>query len=274
VVAPVTVPRAPPTRVVTPPGGASRLALGDAVVTVGEDAELSVDTAADGTITVQLARGLVDCEVEPRPGRAPFRVIAGDVTVTVVGTRFSVEKSAAGVRVGVTRGKVQVASSTGTVQVAAGQEWEPARGVVASAPAVLPTPPRAPPAPPPLDAPPAQALAEAQRVEVKDPDGAAALYKQIAAAPGDPAAAELAAFQLARLEFRRSRWDAALAAARGYEQAFPHGEHLEAVLWFRVEASCGAYRSRAAEAAARAYLARFPEGKHAVRARSRAVCVR
>lgn len=279
-----------PTRVVTPPGGASRLSLGDAVVEIGGDSELTVETAADGAITVRLAHGLVDCDVEPRPGRAPFHVVAADVVVTVVGTRFTVESSAmsGGVRVAVLRGKVRVAQAAGPLaQVAAGQEWDARHGVVATpaaeaAPVADAGPREHPAAAAVVDAsplvdpatPPAQALAEAGTVEAFDPDAAAARYAQLALVATDPAVAEQAAYRLARLELGRARWDAALAAARTYEQRFARGAHLEDVLWFRVEASCGAYRSRAADSAARAYLAKFPRGRHAPSARSTAVCAR
>jgi hypothetical protein len=268
-----------PTRVVTPPGGASRLSLGDAVVDVGGDAELTVETAPGGAITILLARGAVDCDVEPRPGRAPFHVRADDVTVTVVGTRFVVEKRA-GVRVQVTRGKVHVVSAAGELQVAAGQEWDARRGLVTSAAAVPAVPTDAGPRERTPDASPlvdpltssADALAAAAAIEAADPDAAAARYRQLAAAP-DAAAAELAAYRLADLELGRSRWDASLAAVHAYEQAFPHGAHLEDVLWFRVQAACGAYRSRIADSAARAYLTHFPQGRHAPAARSPAVCI-
>jgi hypothetical protein len=254
-------PAARPTQVLTPPGGASRVTLADAVVDVGGDAELSVATAADGAVTVQLVRGRVECEVEPRPGRAPFFVVAADVTVTVVGTHFSVERDATGaVRVGVTRGKVRVAAAGGaTVQVAAGQEWDAGRGVVATvAPAARPTPA----VKPRVD--PAASLAA-------DPDPAVGEVAQLAAS-ADPEVAEDASYRLARLLLDRNRWDETIAATRDYEGRFPHGAHEGDVLWLRVEASCGAYRSRAADAAARAYLARFPDGPHAAAARSRAVC--
>jgi len=62
------------------------------------------------------------------------------------------------------------------------------------------------------------------------------------------------------------------AAAAAYEQRFARGTRLAAVLWWRVEAYCGAYKSRPAEAAAQAYRRRFPDGVHAAAAGAQAVC--
>ena len=60
-------------------------------------------------MTVVLERGRVECEVPPRNDRPPFSVEAGDVTVRVVGTHFSVARSGSkDVEVDVQRGVVQV----------------------------------------------------------------------------------------------------------------------------------------------------------------------
>jgi hypothetical protein len=73
----------------------------------------------------------VDCDVTPRPERAPFVVRAGDVAVTVVGTAFRVERADGEVTVSVTRGKVRVDSGGGAVELSAGKTWSgPATGAV------------------------------------------------------------------------------------------------------------------------------------------------
>ena len=116
-----------PTRVVTPAGGSTRLEIGDAVILVGAETTAEIQQGTEGAIRVALAKGLVDCEVAPRGPRPPFEVLAGDVTVTVVGTKFQVERQA-DVKVTVARGKVSVRSPSGERQVAAGESW--ASGVV------------------------------------------------------------------------------------------------------------------------------------------------
>lgn len=110
-----------PTRVVTDAHGGSRLNLGDAVVDIGRETSIEVLEDERG-VTLTLLSGRVDCEVEPKDGRLPFVVRAAEVTVTVVGTVFSVERDAE-VRVEVTRGKVRVDNPTGTQMVAAGKRW-------------------------------------------------------------------------------------------------------------------------------------------------------
>lgn len=272
-----------PTRVATGPGDRARLDLGDAQVELGEKTTLVVHEGEDDAVSLELVRGTVDCEVPPRAGRPPFQVVAADVAVTVVGTRFSVERFDT-VRVRVARGQVRVASPRGVAQVAAGQAWEPARGVVAAAAAGEPPSPGAPgasaaagsgaatsPATQPSALGPVPAtLAEAEALERGDPDRAAAGYRALSR--GADAAAEPALWRLARLEFERGRFDAAVAAVAQYEARFPRGARLEELLWLRVEAHCALWRSQAAADAARVYLGRFPDGPRAAAARAPAVC--
>lgn len=110
----------------------ARLDIGGAVVVLGPDAEAELIRHDDGGTTVVLTQGRVDCEVEPRGNRPPFIVDAGEVEVKVVGTVFAVERDGDDVSVEVTRGKVEVANSTGNRHVAAGEKWnEQADRVVA-----------------------------------------------------------------------------------------------------------------------------------------------
>jgi hypothetical protein len=136
---------AAPTRIVTDDSGASTYHLGDATVVVGPNTTVEISRAASGAIDLELIAGQVDCQVEPRPGRARFAVHAGDVDVTVVGTAFQVERTRApqgghdgmgdAVRVLVTRGKVRVDSKEGTRLLGAGQSWTgPALMAALSAP--------------------------------------------------------------------------------------------------------------------------------------------
>jgi hypothetical protein len=118
----------------------ARLEIGGAAVELAPGTQVGARTRADGAVVLDLARGRVDCEVEPRPHRAPFAVQAGDVAVEVVGTIFSVEREEGDVRVRVTRGVVRVAAvGRPAVRVAAGESWArsdaPATAVAHAGPA-------------------------------------------------------------------------------------------------------------------------------------------
>ena len=101
----------------------------------------SVLTAiADGPdrVTLDLTRGKARFEVVPSQRRA-FSVRVGDVTVTVLGTVFTVERVADRVGVSVERGTVRVDWTTGTRQLAVGQSgWFPPLLGAASEPAPRP----------------------------------------------------------------------------------------------------------------------------------------
>jgi hypothetical protein len=121
-----------PSRVVTPVGGETTFMIGrDAVVGAKSDTSVELLQGRDGSITLTLERGAVDCQVEPRHGRPPFKVISGDVTVIVVGTRFTVTRNPSP-RVDVSHGKVRVEAPGGTWFVEAGESWTPI-GQVATA---------------------------------------------------------------------------------------------------------------------------------------------
>jgi len=113
---------AAPSRIVTPVGGTSQVTLPGALIEARSDTSVEVQHGPEGAITLVIARGSVECDVEPRADRPPFRVIAGDVTVEVVGTRFTVARSPAP-RVDVARGKVRVIAPGGTWLVEAGEAW-------------------------------------------------------------------------------------------------------------------------------------------------------
>ena len=107
--------------------GSTALPLG------GHEASLTVVENNPQRVVVALARGAARFDVVPRAARV-FAVRAGDVTVSVLGTAFSVERVADRVGVTVTRGTVQVEWGTGSRRLAAGDEgWFPPL-VVSSAP--------------------------------------------------------------------------------------------------------------------------------------------
>jgi transmembrane sensor len=107
-------------------GGTLRFADGStAVPWGGPGASLAVVEDTPGRVVVALARGGARFDVVHRAERV-FSVRAGVVTVTVLGTAFSVERVADRVGVTVTRGAVQVDWGAGSRRVAAGDDgWFP-----------------------------------------------------------------------------------------------------------------------------------------------------
>jgi hypothetical protein len=103
-------------------GEKASLALGDAAIEIGSNATLEVHRKSDGSTTIELVRGSVECEVEPKPNRPQFRVHADDVMVTVVGTHFTVNRTDI-VEVNVDRGVVSVNTSHEKRTLKAGGSW-------------------------------------------------------------------------------------------------------------------------------------------------------
>ncbi len=260
---------ASPALIQTPAGGASRFTVDEAVIDAGSDTSVLVQQDAVAGVSLVLARGSVDCDVEPRPNRR-FRVVAGDVTVAVVGTRFSVARTATGVRVDVARGKVRVTSPSGERFVAAGDSWTSPATATASAPS-LPSPTAPPPLPPPPSAPPSQlsppsaptshaAFIAAQRLEAHDPTAAARGYRAVAG--GRDRWAALALYSLAELDVARRDTTDALGVLDEYNRRFPGGANAEDVAWLRVETLRTAGRGGEARAAAASYRRAFPDGTY------------
>ncbi|HEX4454748.1 MAG TPA: FecR family protein [Kofleriaceae bacterium] len=259
-------PASSPSLVVTPVGGSSRFTVGDAMIDAGPDTSVEVQTDADGAVTLALARGSVECDVAPRAGRPPFRVIAGDVAVEVVGTRFTVARRPE-VRVDVARGKVKVIAATGTSYVLPGESWPamapaPAPSVpapaapapVATEPAPTPPPSAAPAAPPPQ-----VVFKEAQRLRPHDPDKAALLYRTLANHADVWAALSL--YDLAEMH-GSAQLDAALRELDELDRRFPRAANLEDAAWLRIEILRKAGRTDDARRAASSYLRRFPSGTY------------
>lgn len=267
--------------VTTPVGGSSRFTVGDAVIDAGSDTSVEVRRGGDGSTTLALERGSVDCDVEPRPDRAPFRVIAGDVTVTVVGTRFMVARDHDATRVDVTRGKVRVQWPAGERLLDAGQAWSSA--TLASAPPVPPAELASPepmptvvdnPAPVASPAPSVTvpqpttsstsakaAFRAAERLESTDPAKAVPAYRAVA--NGKDAWAALALYSLAQLHASRGDTAIALRELDEYARRFPRSVNAEDAAWLRVEILRGARRLADARRAAERYLREFPDGTYA-----------
>jgi hypothetical protein len=266
-----------PSQITTPIGGTSQFTVGDAVMVAGSDTSVEVKHGDDGGITLVLARGSVDCDVAPRNGRPPFHVLAGEIAVEVVGTRFTVTRTPVA-RVDVTRGKVRVTAPGGSWLVGAGQSWSPSVVTSASAPAPAPAPAPVPdptPAPVPDLAPvPAAAPAPvavhrvssqaaflaAGRLEANDPTRAAKAFRTIASGKDSWAAPAL--YALTELH-ASSDIDAALDDCAEYLRRFPHDPQAEDVTWLRVEILRTAGRRDEARAAAAEYLRQFAHGSYA-----------
>jgi transmembrane sensor len=123
-----SAPAAPPAPEAPEPDRVVRLADGSRVSPEG-DAEVIVEHVTDELVAVRVDRGAADVEVVPgRPRR--FEVTVGEVTVTVLGTRFRVERLEAGrAHVEVERGHVGVAWAAGHADLFAGDEGTfPRRG--------------------------------------------------------------------------------------------------------------------------------------------------
>jgi len=257
---------ASPSLVVTPAGGASRFTIDDAVIEAGSDTSVEVATDAAGGVTLSLARGTIDCDVAPRHGR-PFRVIAGDVTVEVVGTRFTVARTPA-VQVDVAHGKVRVSANGRDAFVAAGERWPAvAAAPLAPPPPVVPVEPPAPAPPPAAAEPPRPAIASshdafaaAQRLEAGDWTQAARAYRAISR--GTDRWAALALYSLAELDAAHEHPGDALPLLDDYQRRFPKGASAEDAAWLRVEVLRALGRTGDARAAAAAYLVRFPAGTY------------
>jgi transmembrane sensor len=303
----VTAPPAPP----APPAmrdsqAPLRLADGSVATPLDEGSTIALRETTDRLVTVDLVRGRGRFDVTPRPNRR-FSVRAGDVTITVLGTVFTVERVADRIGVNVERGRVLVDWGTGSRRLDVGERgWFPplvvserARPVVAQPsrrpeagwragvppqPAE-PVPPTAasaeePPAPSPLPASPPPgarpgetteallAAADAARLDRRPRDGAALLRRILTDHRRDPRA-PLAAFTLGRVLLMDLGQAREAAAAFAEARALaPDGPFAEDALAREVEALAKAGDAAAASARARDYSRLFPAGRRAAAVRS------
>jgi hypothetical protein len=221
-------------------------------------------------------------------------VIADDIKVVVVGTRFTVTRTPTK-RVDVAHGKVRVEAPGGTWYVEAGESWTPMTSAqtepapaaqVQAAPAeeepaeiemdAVNVPRAKKPAAAPQPAPdkPASASPDdardlereayraAQRLEATDPALAAANYKAIARGKNADVAA-MALVSLAELSITQKDPKAALAALDEHDRKFPHSAVREDAAWFRIEALRSMGKRDEARGAAADYLRQFPDGVYA-----------
>jgi transmembrane sensor len=266
-------------------GREARFADGSTVA-LAADTRLEILRNDGRSFVSVLRRGSGTFDVEPG-GPRQWIIEAGLASVEVVGTRFTVTRSADEVRVSVEHGVVLVRAESlpGTVRrLHAGESVE----VRAPAPPVVKEPERAEPEsapPPPRSAPlpvgsapraPASVQVEPSRADEIDARLAAAdearrrgdregairhLEAVLERAKPDDPRRGMAALSLARLTVRQ---DPALAATalEGSMQGMPQGL-AEDALARRVEAEARAGRHARAAELAREYLERFPNGHRA-----------
>lgn len=247
-------------------------------------------TAHDPTdIRVALGQGRVLCDVTHRGGRS-FVVLADDVEVRVVGTRFSVAREqGAGtsrVEVQVQRGAVEVRAghSDRVARVEAGHAWSQTirTGPLSDAPLPAPPPPAEPEVPaaarPPAPAHPRAATPHASTAaadsrelfeQARDlwRDGriqeAVDRYQALLTQYPRDARAGLVAFELGRL--RMDRLHDAPRAAEAFERAvaLAPGAGLREDAMARLVAARGAAGDLASCRQVQArYLATYPDGMH------------
>jgi transmembrane sensor len=108
-------------RVVEPrPAALVELQDGSAVTARSQDARVEAVEVGAHAVTLKLEAGAARFSVTPNASR-PFRVLAKDVAVTVLGTVFTVALEPNGVRVAVERGHVRVSNSVETRELRVGE---------------------------------------------------------------------------------------------------------------------------------------------------------
>jgi transmembrane sensor len=270
------------------PAADRTLRFSDGSLAIPLDVASKIEVAEESPtrIGLRLLQGHGHFEVTPRPQRT-FSVRAGDVTVTVVGTVFTVERVADRVGVAVERGTVRVDWGVGVRLLRKGESgWFPP--LVVDAPKVARHVPSLP-APTskslatvhPSGDQPAPALArreqtaeelllvaDAARLAGHPDEGALALRRLLRDHRTDPRA-PLAAFTLGRMllmELGRPR-EAAAAFAQ-VRQLSPRGPFAEDALAREVEAWSQAGQSDLARERAQEYLQIYPGGRRTPSVRS------
>jgi transmembrane sensor len=216
---------------------------------------------------VEVGAGRVRFAV-PHHERRVFRVEAGGVAVQVLGTTFTVERTAAGARVAVSEGRVRVFWGDQYADLGAGEGDQFPRARSLPQPSPGPTAEAPPPPPPARAAPTADALLE-QADEARragQPERAAQLLRRALAAPGADANAAYTLGRVLRDDLRRPG-EAAAAFARSRQLA-PHGALSDDALAAEVECRALDGETARARALGEAYLRERPEGPAAGRVRA------
>jgi transmembrane sensor len=258
-----------------------RLTDGSSAVPLEPGSTLKLVEESSRRVAVDLGRGRARFDVVPAPARS-FSVRAGDVTVIVVGTVFTVERIADRVGVAVERGRVRVDWGLGTRQLDAGDSgWFPPLVVgidpttrdltAAKARAHPPRPADKVSLPEVNTGENAEALlvaADAARLRGHADEGAALLRQFLRDHRGD-ARAPLAAFTLGRvllIELGQPRQ--AAAAFAQVRTLAPRGPFAEDALAREAEAWKSAGDAAQSRVRAQEYLRLYPGGLRAEAMRS------
>jgi transmembrane sensor len=246
---------------------ASSVALADgSAIELAPETHLDLVEGKQESVKLKLEYGRVTCDVAKNPARA-FSVVAGDVVVKVVGTRFSVSRSGERVEVEVQRGavEVQTPSRREPLLLAAGQSYReeppPPKPVVSAPERVLPE--RSEPKPQVSASAARELFDEANQARRSgDTARAAELYESLLRRyPGDGRAG-LAAFELGRL--RMDSLNDLPGAASALERAVtmtPGGFREDAIARLvRVYDALG--RTGDCQRAKERYLKGYPNGVH------------
>ncbi len=234
------------TRTVEVPGGDRIvLQLGADVLGLAGDTSLEIEQATQALTRLRLAQGALAAQVGPRSGSGRFVVLAGDVEISVVGTRLGVALDPEAVDVQVHEGSVQVSGPGWSWTVDAGRglrvdaagevlrDLDPKDRSVAELLQLAPVPekaalleaPREPVRPPvvaPEPALPSVSQARSWLLKGEGDRAIAALQERLAADPD-----ELASWSLLALAQRRAgdtdgafaSWTRVAQGATGAEQA-------------------------------------------------------
>lgn len=261
-------------------GVAQQLKLGDgSIVVLAPSSRLTV--CARGPTCLNVTRGEAEFKVKPQ-SKGPFRVLAGDVEVRVVGTRFTVKKAGDGARdssveVGVTEGRVDVlVADVRVATLTPGQRWSTSlvhtdvaptqvdAGVVtppveaeAAPPSVIPAKPRVEPS-----ADERWNAALSARLSGNAAEEAAGYQQLLSRYPRDRRAG-LAAFELARLQLDVQHDSS--GAIRMLEVALakgPTAAYVEDALMRLARAKADTGDDAGCRATRERYLRDFPRGVH------------
>jgi transmembrane sensor len=282
------------------PANLLELPDGSRVSPASSGARVEAVAVAPDNVTLRLDAGTARFSVAPNPNR-PFRVIARDVSVTVLGTVFTVGVEPKAVRVAVERGRVRVDTAEGSRELGVGEsatfesktEAPPEPVVIDPLPPVVAARPQAAPAQPSwralakdqnYGAALARLLAEgpnAVRDSPEDlllaadvarlggrPDRAVAPLQRVIADHAFDPRAPLAAFTLGRTlleQLGRPREAAqAFATARRLDRG---GTLTQDALAREVESWAGAGEAEQAHERALEYLKLYPKGRRAAAVR-------
>jgi TolA-binding protein len=259
---------------------APRLTLADgSEATLTASGNVQIEEQTPARVRLRQRAGAARYVVTHDPER-DFVVAAGDVTVHVRGTIFSVVMRGGEVAVSVERGRVEVSDPRRTRELVAGESLTVPAGAEAAAPRVAEPPEPEPPAPEPASPradlarpalPPLRsrdsgtellARADAARAAGRSAEAARALETFVADHPRD-ARGPAALFTLGRVEEARGHWQAAAEAFDRCAAARADGPLADDALAAGAQAWHAAGVVDRARADARASLAAQPRGLHA-----------